>query len=157
MHIPRIILDQNWMQFSCIYYNFLWQRAEAKFGESIVFLLNLGLPKFVFISTPHPNSYPQSSLLEWCSDPSQSGNLLASVECLFSPLSFTLSIDFWYGMEMEESLTAAMSRAALKWGIWYPICLVYLSHRQCKSHLRSVTSFSTQKEMWQWIKLIQEF
>ena len=148
MHIPTIILDPNWMQFSCTYYNFLWQRAEAKFGERIVFLLNLSLP------------HPQASLLEEFGDHNPLGNLLASAWYPFPPLPLTPEIDFWYRMEIfsnESNINNSNVKSSLETTSDIPYIQGTYHPRQCKSHLRSVTSFSTHKEMWLWIKLIQEF
>lgn len=96
MRIPRIILDQNWMRFSCTYYNFLWQRAEAKLGESIVFLLSVGLPKFVFISAPAPSAV-HMGMMGW---PWQLGTCWCLGGAAFYNFSSPLLIHLWYRTEI---------------------------------------------------------
>lgn len=97
-HIPRIILDQNWMQFSCTYYNFLWQREEAKSGESIVFLLCVGLQNLVFISVRAPSAIPMG-IMGWpCSWLHLTCWYLGGA--IFHYFASTLLIHLWYRTEI---------------------------------------------------------
>lgn len=153
-HSPRIILDQNWMQFSCTYYNFLWQRAEAKLGESIVFLLSVGLPKFVFISAPASSAIHMGTM-GW---PWQLGTGWCLGGAAFHNLSSPILIHLWYRVEIVPNgrlVTEGELKSSLEMCVCYSICSGQSSHWPwTKPHklwsFLSLLSGCNNKPNWYW-------